>query len=192
MSGSRSGHLIVVSGPSGVGKSSIVSAVMDQPRSVFSTSATTRNPRPGEMDGREYHFLDRATFDELVERGEILEWAEYGGNRYGTLRREVEPKLAEGSHVILDIENEGARQIRHSYPEAVLVFIRPPNLEELERRLRGRGDTTEVDIERRLAVAAAQILEAETLYDHVVLNDDLGTAIGRVLDILSGLEHHPA
>ena len=181
------GHLVVVSGPSGAGKSSILRAVLDATASEFSTSATTRTPRRGEADGREYHFITRDDFLGRIEAGEVLEWAEYGGNLYGTLRSEVVPVLDQGRNVLLDIENEGGKQIRASFPEAVLIFIRPPDLAELEVRLRGRGDTSDADIERRLGVAAEQMVEAEEIYDHIVLNDDLDAAIGRVLDILAGL-----
>ena len=192
MSASPSGHLVVISGPSGVGKSSILAAALDATPSQFSTSATTRAPRPGEVDGRDYHFIDRREFEARIDSGDVLEWAEYGGNLYGTLRREVIPVLTAGRNVLLDIENEGAKQIRDSYPEAVLIFIRPPAIAELERRLRGRGDTSDRDIERRLAVADEQMREAPELYDHIVLNDDLDAAIGRVLDILASLApHHP-
>ena len=154
-------------------------------------SATTRPPRHHEADGREYHFLHRADFESLIAQGEVLEWAEYGGHLYGTLRREVEPLLADGVDVILDIENEGAKQVRRHDDRAVLVFIRPPSIEELERRLRERGDTTAADIERRLAVADEQIREAPAIYDHIVLNDSVDTAITRVLDILASLGGPP-
>lgn len=187
MSDSPSGHLVVVSGPSGVGKSSILGAALASTPSEFSISATTRKARGGEVDGREYHFIGRDDFEQRIQSGDVLEWAEYGGNLYGTLRAEVVPVLREGRNVLLDIENEGAKQIRSSFPQAVLIFIRPPDLEELERRLRGRGDTSERDIERRLSVASSQMLEAPTIYDHIVLNDDLDAAIGRVLDILASL-----
>jgi len=179
-----------VSGPSGVGKSSILAAALAATPSEFSTSATTRQPRQGEVDGREYHFIDRDDFEQRIASGEVLEWAEYGGNLYGTLRAEVLPILMDGRNVLLDIENEGAKQIRRSYPSAVLIFIRPPDTDELERRLRGRGDTSERDIERRLAVASDQLLEAPSVYDHIVLNDELDAAIGRVLDILTSLAAH--
>lgn len=180
----------MVSGPSGVGKSSILSAALDATPSQFSTSATTRRPRQGEVDGREYHFIGREDFEARIRSGDVLEWAEYGGNLYGTLRDEVIPVLGQGRNVLLDIENEGAKQIRRSYPEAVMIFIRPPDIEELERRLRGRGDTSERDVERRLAVASEQMREAPEIYDHIVLNDDLDAAIGRVVDILASLAPH--
>jgi guanylate kinase len=160
---------------------------MDATDSVFSTSATTRPPRPGEVDGREYHFVDRPAFERSRARGDVLEWAEYGGHLYGTLRDEVVPVLDRGTNVILDIENEGGKQIRASFPDAVLIFIRPPSIAALEERLRLRGDTTDADIRRRLAVAEQQITEAPAIYDHIVLNEDLGDAIGRVLDILTSV-----
>jgi guanylate kinase len=184
---SRSGHLIVVSGPSGVGKSSILNAVLARTDSVFSISGTTRSPRPGEVDGREYHFLTRGDFEERIAAGDVLEWAQYGGNLYGTLRAEVLPVLATGSNILLDIENEGGKQIRASFPDAVLIFIRPPTIEELERRLTNRGDTDERDVEQRLAVAEHQMVEALTVYDHIIVNDDLEVATAHVLDILTRL-----
>ena len=188
MNASPDGHLVVVSGPSGAGKSTILDAVLERHTDVqFSVSATTRSPRHHEIDGREYHFLERAEFEQLIEDDRVLEWAEYGGHLYGTLLREVEPVLRSGKDVILDIENEGAKQVRRHMPDAVLIFIRPPSLAVLEERLRGRGDTSDDDIDRRLAVAEAQIAEAPTVYDHIVLNDHVETAIGRVLDILAAL-----
>ncbi len=191
MSDSPSGSLIVISGPSGVGKSSILSGVMAEVPSGFSTSATTRDPRPGEVDGVHYVFIDRPEFERRIASGEILEWAEYGGHLYGTPRSEVEPRLASGVNVFLDIENEGGKQIAQSFPDAILIFVRPPSLEVLERRLRGRGDTSNADIDRRLAVAAEQMAEAEIVYDHIVLNDTLDAAIARVVDILAGVGATP-
>ncbi|MCB1246702.1 MAG: guanylate kinase, partial [Acidimicrobiia bacterium] len=143
---SPEGRLVVVSGPSGVGKSTIVAAVMKELGAEFSVSATTRRPRPHEVDGVDYHFVDRTTFEEMRAQGDILEWAEYGGNLYGTPLSSVRPIVERGVDVILDIENEGARQIRAAYDGAVLIFILPPSLTELERRLRGRGDTSTEDM----------------------------------------------
>ncbi len=183
---SPEGLLVVVSGPSGVGKSSIVSAILTQTDTEFSTSATTRLPRHGEIDGREYHFLDPKEFEAQQAAGNVLEWTEYGGNLYGTLRKEVMPVLKTGRNVILDIENEGAKQIRSSFPGALLLFVGPPSYAELERRLRGRGDTSERDVERRLAIAEAQMTEAPAVYDYIVVNDDLDAAITTILDILTG------
>ncbi len=152
--------------------------------SVFSVSATTRLARNGEVDGVDYHFVDSRSFKAKVDSGEILEWAEYGGNFYGTLRSSVQPILDSGRNVILDIENEGAKQIRQSYVEALLIFIAPPDLETLARRLVGRGDTEQRDMTLRLAVAAEQIAEAPDVYDHVVENADLEETINTVLAIV--------
>jgi guanylate kinase len=178
------GRLLVVSGPSGVGKSSVIDAVLEQSGASFSVSATTRASRPGEVDGEDYQFVDQDTFTELVRSGGMLEWAEYGGYRYGTPRAPVLDVLDQGIHVVLDIENDGAHQVKQAFPSAVLVFLMPPSRQELERRLRSRGDTSEHDIERRLAVADEQILDAREHYDHLVVNDELETAIYQVVSIL--------
>ncbi|MEA3502397.1 MAG: guanylate kinase [Actinomycetota bacterium] len=178
------GRLLVVSGPSGVGKSSVIDAVLERSGARFSVSATTRAPRPGEIDGEDYRFVDQETFSDLVQSGGMLEWAEYGGYRYGTPREPVLDVLDRGIHVVLDIENDGAHQVKRAYPSALLVFLMPPSRDELERRLRSRGDTSEHDIEQRLAVADEQILDAHEHYDHLVVNDELENAISRVLSIL--------
>jgi len=178
------GALLVVSGPSGVGKSSVIDAVLDRTGAAFSVSATTRSPRPGECDGEDYWFVDHVAFTELVATGGMLEWAEYGGYRYGTPRAPVVETLTGGTHVILDIENDGAHQVKEAYPAAKLVFLMPPSRAELEQRLRSRGDTAEHDIERRLAVADVQILDAREYYDHLVVNDNLESAISQVVSIL--------
>lgn len=187
----RRGRLIVVSGPSGVGKSSIVDAIMARTDARFSVSATTRAPRPGEIDGVDYHFVDRDEFERRRVSGEILEWAEYGGNLYGTPLSSVLPLVDGGIDVILDIENEGAKQIRSAYPDALMIFIAPPTLEELSRRLTSRGDTEALDIVARLSVAEHQIAEAEGLYDAIVINDDLVDAITSVFDILTKTADSP-
>jgi guanylate kinase len=158
--------------------------MLDATPSSFSVSATTREPRDGEEDGVDYHYVDRATFEAKVSNGEILEWTEYGGNLYGTFRSSVEPILESGRNVILDIENEGAKQIRASFPEAVLIFISPPDICSLTERLATRGDTAETDMAVRLAAAAQQIAEAPEVYDFIVENTDLNQAIHEVLDIL--------
>jgi guanylate kinase len=178
------GKLLVVSGPSGVGKSSVIDAVLEQTGARFSVSATTRAPRPGEVDGQDYRFVDRETFSGLVQSGGMLEWAVYGGHRYGTPRAPVIEQLDRGTHVVLDIENDGAHQVKRAYSSAVLVFLMPPSRGELERRLRSRGDTSEEDIERRLSVADEQIFDARENYDHLVVNDELETAIYQLVSIL--------
>jgi guanylate kinase len=178
------GILLVVSGPSGVGKSSVIDAVLERTGATFSVSATTRSPRPGEVDGEDYWFVDQQAFSDLVASGGMLEWAEYGGYRYGTPRAPVVETLTDGTHVILDIENDGAHQVKQAYPAATLVFLMPPSRAELEHRLRARGDTADRDIERRLAVADEQILDAHEFYDELVVNDDLESAISQVVSIL--------
>jgi len=182
----ESGTLVVVSGPSGVGKSTVVEGVLEHPGAAFSVSATTRDARPGEIDGEDYWFVEESAFDELIADRRLLEWAEYGGHRYGTPLEPVLDRIAAGEHVVLDIENLGAHQVKAAYPDSVLVFILPPSLEELQRRLRSRGDTSEDDILRRLGVAAEQIDDAAATFDHIVVNEDLETAISQVVDILWG------
>jgi guanylate kinase len=164
----------------------VIDAVLARTGATFSVSATTRSPRRGEVDGEDYWFVDHETFSELVASGGMLEWAEYGGYRYGTPRAPVIETLAGGTHVILDIENDGAHQVKQSYPSAMLVFLMPPSRAELELRLRNRGDTTDLDIERRLAVADEQMLDARAFYDYLVVNDDLESAISQVVSILEG------
>jgi guanylate kinase len=150
---------------------------------VTSVSATTRAPRPGEADGREYCFLPRDAFERGVEAGEFLEWVEYSGNLYGTLRSDVEAKLAEGDDVILEIELIGARAVRISMPEAVSVFIAPPSMAELATRLRGRGTETDEAVARRLNRAEIEVAAANE-FDHVVVNDDAARAAGEVAAII--------
>jgi guanylate kinase len=151
----------------------------------FSVSATTRDPRPGEVEGEDYFFMSREEFAALIAAGDLLEWAEYSGHLYGTPRRPVIDHLERGEHVILDIENDGAGQVKRSYADAVLVFILPPSLESLEQRLRSRGDTSPGDIDRRLAVAREQIADARENFDYLVTNAELDTAISAVVSILS-------
>jgi guanylate kinase len=150
---------------------------------VTSVSATTRAPRPGEADGREYHFLDEAAFRAGVASGDFLEWVEYSGNLYGTLRSEVEAKLAAGDDVVLEIELIGARAVRAAMPEAIAVFIAPPSMAELAERLRGRGTESAAAIAKRLQRAEAEVAAAEE-FDHVVVNDDAGRAAAEVVAII--------
>jgi len=166
------GKLIVISGPSGAGKSTVVFKAMEGREDIgFSTSVTTRKPRPGEVDGREYFFVDLDRFKEMVENDELLEHAEYVANSYGTPRAYVEEKLDAGINVLLDIEVQGARQVHEKKPDAVMIFIVPPSLEELERRLRGRGTDSERAIEARLIRARQEYQEAD-FYDYLIINDD--------------------
>ncbi|MEX0668110.1 MAG: guanylate kinase [Acidimicrobiia bacterium] len=174
------GRLFVVSGPSGAGKSSVVAGLRKRRPLYFSVSATTREARPGETHGVHYWFLQPEEFTALLDTGDLLEWAEYNGRQYGTLRKPVVDHISSGEDVLLEIEVQGARQVRATHPEAVMFFIVPPGLDELEGRLRGRGDTSEADIRRRLQIAAREMEEAEMLFDHVVVNDVLERAIEQV------------
>ena len=152
---------------------------------MTSVSATTRTPRPGEVDGREYHFLGESAFRAAVASGDFLEWVEYSGNLYGTLRSEVEAKLRAGDDVILEIELIGARAVRKTMPEAISVFIAPPSMAELAERLRGRGTETAAAIAKRLHRAETEVAAAKE-FDHVVVNDEAGRAADEVVAIIEG------
>lgn len=179
------GRLIVISGPSGAGKSTVVfNAMGDRNDCCFSTSVTTRGPRPGEVDGREYFFVDDSEFDRMVENNELLEYAEYVEHKYGTPRAYVLNKLEEGSNVILDIEVQGARQVRKKMPEAVTIFVVPPSLTELERRLRNRGTETDETIRARLERAVQEYHEAD-FYDYIIINDDVEKAADELSAIIN-------
>lgn len=179
------GRLFVVSGPSGAGKSSVVAGLRQRRPLYFSVSATTREARPGETHGVHYWFLQPGEFAALLDTGDLLEWAEYNGRQYGTLRKPIVDHISSGEDVLLEIEVQGARQVRATHPEAMMFFIVPPGLDELEGRLRRRGDTSEADISRRLEIARREMEEAEVLFDHVVVNDVLERAIEEV-DLLMG------
>ena len=166
------GRMFVISGPSGAGKSTVVfKAIEGRDDVCFSTSVTTRKPRPNEVDGREYFFVDLDQFKEMVENDELLEHATYVANSYGTPRKFVEEKLDSGLDVLLDIEVQGARQINEKKPDAVKIFIIPPSLAELRRRLVGRGTDTERAIEARLIRARQEYAEAD-FDDYIIINDD--------------------
>jgi len=178
------GKLIVISGPSGVGKGTVLGIMMEKRKDLaFSVSATTRPPRPGEIDGVHYYFVTRERFEEMIARGEMLEYDEHAENYYGTPRGQMLEKLSRGS-VLLDIEPAGAKQVKAAMPEAILIFIMPPSVEELERRLRDRGDTSEEQIELRLNRATWE-MEQQTWYDHVVVNDDAQRCADAILTILA-------
>ena len=178
------GKLIVVSGPSGAGKSTVVfKAINGREDMCFSTSVTSRKPRPGEIDGREYFFIDRERFEKMVESDELLEHAVYVGNYYGTPRKFVEDKLDAGNSVFLDIEVQGARQVKEKKPDAVMVFLIPPTLDELRKRLEKRGTESEETICNRLSRAREEYAEAD-FYDYIVVNDDPDIAAAELNAIL--------
>jgi guanylate kinase len=174
--------VFVITGPSGVGKGTLIARLLETvPRLELAISATTRTPRPGEVDGRDYHFLSEEEFASRAEAGEFLEHATYGGNRYGTPRSEVERRLAEGVSVALEIEVQGARQVREAMDEAVLVFIAPPDRTALRARLEGRGTDTTEEIEGRMRTAELE-LDAQPEFAHVVLNDEIERAAADLTD----------
>ena len=182
---------LVLSAPSGGGKTTIAYALVAAREDVgYSVSATTRAPRPKERNGVDYHFLSREEFDRRIRAGEFLEWAEYSGERYGTLKSEIDKVLASGRHVVLDIETRGARAVRQGYPEAVLVFVVPPSAEELLQRLGGPAGTRAATLGARLRTAVAELGEALD-YDYVVVNADRTEAVAEVAAILDAESRRP-
>ena len=181
----RPARLTVLSGPSGVGKSTVVRVLREQHPGIWlSVSATTRFPRPGEVDGVHYRFVDDAEFDRLVADGELLEWAEFAGHRYGTPRAPVEERLGGGVPVLLEIDLQGARQVRAALPDAQLVFLAPPSWEELVRRLTGRGTEDASVVERRLAVAKEE-MAAEGEFDVTLVNTSVSEVCDRLLALMT-------
>jgi guanylate kinase len=181
------GKLFVVSGPSGSGKSSIVKELLDRLPLEFSVSATTRLPRPGERHGDSYNFVSRRDFEAMIDNDQLLEWAEYNNRFYGTPAAPVEAALADDGDVLLEIEIQGARQVRAKKPDAVMFFIAPPSMHELEKRLRRRGDTTEEDIEDRLKIAESELAEAPSLFDHIVVNESLDRAVDELVQLITAV-----
>ena len=179
------GKLIVISGPSGAGKSTVVFKALEGRDDVcFSVSATTRKPRPGEVDGKEYFFVDLDKFRDMVANDEFLEHAVYVANSYGTPRAYVEKKLDEGMNVLLDIEVQGALQVHEKMPDAVMIFIIPPSMEELRRRLVARGTDSERAIEARLIRARQEYAEAD-FYNYIIVNDDADKAAKELSAIIT-------
>ena len=180
----RKGLLVVVSGPSGAGKGTICQALLEKTPLAYSVSATTRKPRAGEVDGVNYHFLSVEAFEEMIEKDGLLEWAKVYDNYYGTPLKQVEEKLATGEDILLEIDTQGAMKVREKFPEGVYIFILPPSLAELERRIRGRDTETEDVLQKRLAAAIDEI-EAGKCYKYVVTNDEVDGAVDSVCAILA-------
>ena len=178
------GKLFVISGASGVGKSTVLKRVMETRKDLtFSVSATTRAPRPGEVDGESYYFVTKEQFETMIQRGEFLEYDAHMDNYYGTPVAQAREKMEKGS-VILDIEPNGAFNVRSVMPDAVLIFIAPPSLEELQRRLAGRGDTSEEQMKMRLERSAWE-MEQSAKYDYIVVNDQVETCVDEILKIIA-------
>lgn len=194
----RTGMVLILSGPSGSGKSTIYKAAIGDLGGIeFSVSCTTRAPRPGEVDGRDYYFISREKFDALVAEHAFAEHAEVHGNCYGTLKSELLDRVRRGIDVLLDIDVQGAARLRALCSDSAefceaceFIFIMPPSFEELERRLRARGTETEESILRRLANAKGEMEHAHE-YDHIIVNDDLARAVREFTDLILGLRNHP-
>jgi guanylate kinase len=176
---------VVISAPSGAGKTTLArSLVQSDPNLTFSISATTRPPRPHEVDGRDYYFVDDAEFERMINESELLEWAEVHGRKYGTPKRSVAEPLKRGQTVVLDIDVQGARQVRANFPDAVLIFVLPPSVEELQRRLTRRGSETAAERQTRLETALKE-LAATPEFDFVIVNDTFEKAVGDLQTILA-------
>ena len=183
----KRGHLFVISGASGTGKTTLCRVLEIELVLFFSISATTRPQRQGEVSGRDYHFLNQDEFQNMVQNEQLLEWAEVHGNYYGTPKEPIEQRLAEGEDILLDLDTQGAIQLKKSRKDAVLIFLMPPDLDELGRRLRGRGTDPENVIGRRIQRAEEEIAESSK-YDHVVVNKDLEVAKNEIKNIIKGKE----
>lgn len=183
----KNGVLVLFSGPSGVGKDTVLEIVLNKDKSLQrSISLTTRDIRENEVDGKDYYFITKDKFNNMIENGEVLEFAQYGSNFYGTPKAPVDKWLSEGKTVILKIEVQGAQQIKKLYPEAVGIFVLPPSMTELESRLRSRGTENEEDILKRLEIAENEV-EMSKDYDYTIVNDDLDSASDDVLAIIKAL-----
>lgn len=180
----KKGLLIVVSGPSGTGKGTVCGELLDSmPELVYSISATTRAPRAGEVDGKNYYFLTKERFEELISEGGFLEYANVYGNYYGTPLVKIQERLAEGNDILLEIDTQGALEVMKKCPDGLFIFLLPPSLGELERRIRGRGSETEESLKKRLGNAKAEIAIGEK-YKYVVVNDTVKKAVARIKSII--------
>lgn len=185
---SKKGTLVLFSGPSGVGKDTVLEVVLNKNKNLQkSISLTTREIRENEIDGKDYYFISKAAFEDMIKNGEVLEFAQYGKNFYGTPKAPIDKWLSEGKTIILKIEVQGAKKIKELYPDAVGIFIMPPSMDELEKRLRFRGTETEDDIKRRLDIAKGEI-ENSVDYDYLVVNDEINSASDNVLNIVKSLD----
>ena len=183
------GHLFIISGPSGVGKSTVLRKILERrPQLLYSISYTTRPPRANEQDGVDYHFISEPVFRKKIDAKEFAEWAEVHGHLYGTSAPYIEEALTSGQDVLLDVDVEGAKRLFSRYPEAISVFITPPSMEELERRLRTRGMDSPAVMERRLKNAEVEMAQVD-LYDHVVANDDLAQSVSKLEAIMEESYH---
>ncbi|MCI7261176.1 MAG: guanylate kinase [Selenomonas sp.] len=180
----KKGLLIVVSGPSGTGKGTVCGELLDSmPELAYSISATTRAPRAGEVDGKNYYFLTKERFEELISEGGFLEYANVYGNYYGTPLVKIQERLAEGNDILLEIDTQGALEVMKKCPDGLFIFLLPPSLGELERRIRGRGSETEESLKKRLGNAKAEIAIGEK-YKYVVVNDTVKKAVARIKSII--------
>ncbi len=185
----KRGNLIVISAPSGTGKTTIVKRILSEMDNIqFSISYTTRKPRPGEMDGKDYFFVDEKTFKNMIEEDEFLEWANVYGNLYGTSKTYVEKILKGGNDVLLDIDVQGGKSIKEKKSDSILIFLIPPSLKELEKRLKNRKSDPEEVIKKRLKIAKSEILEYKN-YDFIVMNDILESAVKNVKNIIEAMRH---
>jgi len=187
----KKGILVVLSGPSGAGKGTVSRALQrDNPTLRLSVSATTRAPRKGEVEGLHYHFLEKEVFKELITNNQLLEWAEVYGNYYGTLRQFVQDSLVQGDDVMLEIDIQGALQVKEKFPEAVLIFIAPPSKSDLRSRLVSRGTDSRKEIEKRLSCVASE-MELARRYDYIVINDDVTQALEKIQAIITAEKLRP-
>jgi len=182
--GTRKGKLVVISGPSGAGKSTVCRRLAEAaPEIQLSVSATTRPPRPGEKEGVDYYFISRDEFERRVKAGGFAEHAEYAGNLYGTPRKQLEDAVAHGKTIVMDIDVQGAAQVVREYPDAVTIFLAPPNFDALQKRLRGRNTDSSEAMARRIEIARNEMTHSRK-YKHNVVNDDLQRAVDKILDII--------